>query len=189
MPILGQGPSDPPVRLLLGLLLLAACDPPPVTAVPTARRQVELRGVVIDRFDNDRLRDRTLVDRAELDRAAGVVSGERVRSELFRKEGELIPEGELVADRATSELGPKRVILEGAVRLADPQGRVVRTERLVYEGVAGTISTDQPVVLEGNNFRAEGRGLVGDLEAGTIEVGPPVRARVVPVAGQSSRER
>lgn len=177
------------MRLLWGLLLLAACHPPPVTAVPTARRQVELRGVVIDRFEQDRLRDRTVVDRAELDRAAGVVTGERVRSQLFRKDGLLIPEGELVADRATSELGPKRVVLEGAVRLSDPQGRVVRTERLVYEGQEGTLSTDRPVVLEGNNFRAEGQGLVGDLEAGTIEVGPPVRARVMPAAGQRSGDR
>ncbi|MBK6689699.1 MAG: LPS export ABC transporter periplasmic protein LptC [Deltaproteobacteria bacterium] len=169
---------------LVGGLLLSACDPPPVTAVPIARRQVELRGVVIDRFAKDQLRDRTVVERAELDRAAGVVTGERVKSELYRKDGPLIPEAELVADRATSELGPKRVILEGAVRLADPQGRVVRTERLVYEGQAGTITTDQPVVLEGQNFRAEGRGLVGNLEAGTIELGPPVRAFIVPVDAQ-----
>lgn len=129
------------------------------------------------------------MERAELDRAAGVVTGERVRSELYRREGQRIPEGELVADRATSELAAKRVILEGAVRLADPQGRVVRTEHLVYDGQAGTITTDRSVVLEGQNFRAEGQGLVGDLGAGTIEVGPPIRARVVPAKPQRSGDK
>lgn len=165
--------------ILLGAFVVA-CNPPPVTAVPTARQQVLLEGVIIDRFEGDRLRDRTAVRRAELDRASGVVRGDQVRTELYGATGPLVPRGELSAEHATSELGPGRVTLEGGVRLADPEGRVVRTERLVYEGPSERISTDAVVSLEGQNFRAQGQGLVGQLDQGIIEIGAPLSARVEP---------
>jgi LPS export ABC transporter protein LptC len=141
--------------------------------VPKSGNVVALERVTIDRFEEDRLTSRASIERAEIDREKHVITGEMISIRVLDGRG-----GEtahVAAPRGNAELGARTVVLEGGVELVDQEKRTVRSDRMIYDAARDAIEAPGPVTIEGENFRADGHGLVAKRREGTVELGGPAR--------------
>lgn len=154
----------------------AACsvDPPrKVTLaeeVPRGGQVVELEGVTVDRFRDDRLASRARLVRASIDREKNVLQGEGLEA--------VAETATITAPRAHGELGDKTVVLEGGVVLRDAEGRTVRSDRMIYHAGDDTFTAPGEVTVEGENFRARGTSLVMKRGEQLLEIGGPATATI-----------
>jgi lipopolysaccharide export system protein LptC len=165
------------------LLLLVGCtlDPPRkqtlVEGLPPTENVVELENVAIDRFEVDRLSARARLAKAHIDRARGVILGEEVAISVLDEVGEQT--ADIRAPVAKAKAGT--AVLEGGVVLTDREGRVVRTETMIYTSASDTITAPNAVTIDGENFHARGASLVATRRAQLINVAGPVTATVAAV--------
>lgn len=170
------------LRLAILLVSLSACtlDPPrKVTlaeGLPRTENVVELEGVAVDRFDRDQLATRAEMRRAKVDRAEGTIAGEEVGILAYDETKALAARVE--APRGVAKRGT--ATLEGGVSLRDREGRVLRSERMIYDADRGTVTAPGEVTIEGENFVARGTSLIYTQKDSLIEVTGPLSATITP---------
>lgn len=169
-------------RVAILLVFLTACtlDPPrKVTlaeGLPRTENVVELEGVAVDRFDRDRLATRAEMQSAKVDRAEGTIAGERVGILAYDETNALA--ARLEAPRGVAKRGT--ATLSGGVTLRDREGRVMRSESMIYDADRGTVTAPSEVTIEGENFIARGTSLVYSQKDDLVEVTGPLTATITP---------
>ncbi len=153
---------------------------PPVLRDAPGPHELVVEGVQVERWVEGRLRLSARAELAALDRRGGTVRGQQVTLVARDREGADL--GRVRGQTLAADLAGNRAELSGDVVLEDRTGRTVTATAAVYTASDQHVRAPGRVRMEGANFWAEGRALSADLEAGTIEVGGPLRSEVVPQA-------
>ena len=179
---------------LLALLLPAAAaslwlarstSRPPATPAPPAAGQADsfAEDMVLERLDaGGRLRYRLRAARM-----AHYAAGDRTRLRRVRAEihADPAPPWRLVADRATSERGDRRILLTGHVRLDragyDHKPPVhAETPMITLYPDRRQADTPAPVSYRRGRLSAQARGMHADLARDRLELRTQVRMRYLP---------
>jgi hypothetical protein len=153
----------------------------PPTSIAASRNQVRLRGVVFERFEADRLRIRTWLDSANVDRKTGATQGEDVEVLVHpRAEGGPIKSLVITAPRGTSQLRTQSARLEGGVKMVDDVRRTLVTGALSHDDGQDRLTSDGTATITGDNFEIVGSRLEAQPSKGMFHLDGPVRMRVEP---------
>jgi LPS export ABC transporter protein LptC len=152
---------------------------PPPTSARTKSQEALLEGVRIDRYENDRLRYHVNLVHASLDRETDVATGEGVEIEVLEKDTSAL-KARITAPRGKSALRSKVIDLWDGVVMKDVEGRTLKGDAMTYDAASDRLTSQGPVTLEGDNFRAVGVSLSGQPQKGVLDVAPPVRAHIEP---------
>lgn len=164
------------------LVSLLACDPPPAPRERAGGSDdvARLHGVVVDRYEVDRLSSRTHLEEAQVDRTTGAVVGETARIEVRAEEDPRAIRATITAPKMTAHLKERTVTLSGGVLLVDDAGRRATTDALDYAAPTDDLASHGPVRIEGENFVIEGARLVGHPRGQKLRVEGPARSTVRP---------
>ena len=161
------------VAVGLGAALLVVRQPPGGPEPETAPRPPSsFEGVELTGQDPDGSQWRLVADRgsAREGEASGELFGVRAR---FQKGGAVV---DVEAGRARVA-GGRTVDLDRGVRIGW-EGYRARVGSALYDRDAGTVSSPDPVHLEGPGLRVRGVGIRVDVAGRRARVGGPVEARV-----------
>jgi hypothetical protein len=90
----------------------------------------------------------------------------------------------VVAPSATGELSAQRFTATGGVRMNAARGDSAVTERVDYDGAAGSIRGDQPIDAQGPGYRVHGNGLLARTDGSSIALTGGVTGNLVMEARQ-----
>lgn len=162
----------------------ASCKPdrvaPPRKQGGPGPNHARLVGVSLDRFEADRLRTRTRLANADVDRRTGAVKGDGAIVEVRADDDPAHVRATVTAPAARADLPKRRFTLEGGVRLVDDAGRVMTTERVDYDARSDRLVSEGAVSIEGDNFVVDAAKLEARPRGGTTTLEGPVRSVIAP---------
>lgn len=142
-------------------------------STPMEAPDLSLRGVAFARLSEGRV-----VARGTFESVGYVRPGGRLTA--LRGEASLEPEPgtpfaswgtvHVVAPSTTGELAAQRFTATGGVRMNAARGDSAVTERIRYDGTAGSVESDTPLDAQGPGYRLHGNGLLARTDGSSIAI-------------------
>ena len=149
---------------------------------PEEPADLVLSGVAFVRSASGRIVARGTAATASWRQSAGKLEASSVDARLARGSQAPAELGELSlrAPRASGELSSRSGIGWGGVELHAARGDRAKSDRLLLDGVAGTVTSPGPVDGRGPGYRIHGQNLTGRSDGTRVEITGGVRGRLTP---------